>query len=687
MGSLADFTGPDGSLNPAALLQGTALLNCLQNNDRASAQSLLAFSGTAQIAVWTWYPETLPPDLAVIIDGDTIYIVIIGTMNAAQWTGQIAGATAMPFPGQPGVQVGAFWQPIAQQLASEISTLATPGITRMKIVGHSYGAAVALLVALNFSANPGQLTDVQCLLIGSPNPLTAGYTGPVPNALHHVALPGDIVVQLPPAGFDSAQPVNSLTDWAFGYGPQWAYYGSGWNLGTAGGLTANPALQPTVSGAIAAAAAGNLTIHQIQNYTAAAIATYQQGAGTPQLTAWLPLIASVAGQPSPQVPAAPIPQSEWVNVPGANAVYFPQGPALISAGNLGTIQSVQMTVASAAVQSVANIHVSNQIGANMAASNFKKITLIANNDLYGRLFSSVLNLSGTLSSALPKAKSAATYLAACFGNSLTVYASPVPPFPYPQSRGTPTIDFIRISDALNPRVSQPFQLGGPNFAGYKSGKAADFQATSLSLRLTGVSSQVVPPAVLPTDFQHYANLLLVGQPDDCVQAGAFVPGIILTGAITVDSQIKVLLNYLTNGPDQWGFMGLDYTQLKKQTGPFSIFNVNFWQFTLPAHGYTTGDRVSITSANALGFNGHYLVNVIDANTLSLLDGPRVQLAPPTKAFCRRIQAADGTRFRQFYRYTTPDGGWNSPFGIHISKKNPGRRYTGVSFTKRKRRPR
>jgi pimeloyl-ACP methyl ester carboxylesterase len=687
MHSLADLCNPDGTLNPAALLQAASLLNCLQNNNRPAAQSLLAQSGTAQILVWTWFPETLPPDFAVIIDGDTIYIVIIGTMNATQWTGQIAGATATPYPGQPGVSVGAFWAPIAAQASTEISTLAQPGITRMVIVGHSYGAAIAQLVAMNFAANPGQLTSVDCLLLGGPNPVTAGYSGTLPNCMHRVAIVGDIVPQLPPTGFATSLPLAVLSNWVTGAGPQWAYYGTGWTLGTAGGLTANPATRPTVGGAIAAAAAGNLNIHLIENYLAAAIATYQATAGTPQVSAWLPGANAVANAPNPQIPAPPIDPGTWVNVPGANAVYFPDTPALITAGNVGTIQSVQMAVTNAVVQSVANIQVSNQIGANMAASNFKKITLIANNDLYGRLYSTVLNQAGTLSSCLTQASTLASRFASCFGNALTAYTTPTPPFPYPQARGTPTIDFVRISDALNPRVSQIFTLGGPNYAGFTGGKSADFQATSLSMRLIGVSSQTVPPSIVPEDFQHYGNLLVVGAPDDCVQAGSYVPGVVIFTGVTEDARLKILLNYMTAGTDLYGFMGLDYTQLKKQTGPFTIFNVNFWQFTITAHGYTTGDRVSITGANALGFNGHYLVNVIDANTLYLLDGPRVQLAPPTKAFCRRIQAANGTRFRQFYRYQPPDGGWNSPFGIHISKKNPGRRFTGVSFTKRKRRPR
>lgn len=684
--SLANLCNPDGSLNSGALLQGTALLNCLQNNDQAAAQALLALSGNATILIWTWFPESMPPDLAVILDGDTMTVLIIGTMNPDQWMAQIAGAGATPFPGQPGVSVGAFWQTIAQGFITQISTLVTPEITRLVVIGHSYGAAVGQLVAMNFATNPGQLTEVNALLVAGPNPLTAGYTGALPSCMHRVAFAADVVPQLPPAGFNVNAPINSLIDWIVGQGPQWSYYGTGWTLLDVGGLQPNPALQPTLPGVVAALSYGNLTVHQISNYTNAAINTYQQGPPDSVIGQWQSGAAAQATHPNPQIPAPPIPQASWVNIPGANTVYYGAGQSLINQGLLGSIQSVALSVLTAEVQSSANIQVSNLIGANMAASNFKKVTLIANNDLYGRLYSSVLNKSGTLSSVLPQAKQFATSFAAIFGNSLSAYATPLPPFPYPQGRGTPTIDFIRISDALNPRVSQIFNLGGPAYAGYKSAKPADFQATSLSTRLIGVSSQTVPPAVVPTDFQHYGNLLMVGQPDDCVQAGAFVPGIVLIGTTTVDSQIKNLLNYLTAGTDQWGFMGLDYTQKKKQTGPWTIFNVGFWKFTIAAHGYEDGDRVSITGANALGFNGHYLVAVIDVNTIYLLDGPRTSLAPPTKAFCRRIQAADGTRFRQFYRYVPPDGGWNTPFGIHISKKNPGRRFTGVSFTKRKRLP-
>lgn len=685
--SFAPLALPDGSLNPAAMLQASALLNALQNNDRAGAQALLAQSGDARIIAWTWFPETLPPDLCVILDGSTMYVVVIGTMNATQWTGQIAGATAMPYPPQPTVSVGAFWWPISQQLNLTLAELATPEITGLVVIGHSYGAALGELTALNFAQNPGQLTSVSALLLGGPNPLTAGYTGPLPAPYFRVGIAGDVVPQLPPAGLDVSVPHQFLVDQMTGHGPAWAYYGTGYTLSPAGGLVTDPATQPTLSGALAAIAAGNLTVHQIQNYTSAAIATYQLTAGDPGTSRWLPGAAAQAGLPSPQTPAPPIPQGSWVDVAGANSVYFAPGSSLITAENLGTIQSVALRVTAELQRSSANIqHVFP--GASMPNfSRLAKCTFVLNNDLYGRFMSSTISNVDSIQAAFLRAQVVAAQIAAALGNSLTTYAAPLPPLPYPQSRGTPTVDFIRVSDALNPRVSQLFPLGGANYAGYLSGKSADFQATSLSMRLPGSSTQNVGSPPVATTFNTFGNFLFVGQPDDAVKAGVYVPGLVLVTGVTLDIALRNLLNLLTNSVDAWGFMGVDFTQKLFPTGPWSIFNVNFWQFTVTAHGWAEGDRIKITAANSIGFNGVYKIHVIDANTVSLTNGPRTGLPAPTQANARRVQLADGTRLRVFYRYQTPPAGWASPFGIKISKKNPGRRFTGVSFTKRKRRPR
>src|SRR5262245_28714426 len=124
MATLASFQGADGRPNPTALVQTSALLECLQYDRRASAQQLLSMLGTAQIVAWV-YDITVPtPNVCVISDAECLYVVMTGTDTADQWTGQILGATGEPYRLDPNVRVSAYWDRMWLPMSQFISEYA-----------------------------------------------------------------------------------------------------------------------------------------------------------------------------------------------------------------------------------------------------------------------------------------------------------------------------------------------------------------------------------------------------------------------------------------------------------------------------------------------------------------------------------------------------------------------------------
>jgi len=270
-----------------------------------------------------------------------------------------------------------------------------------------------------------------------------------------------------------------------------------------------------------------------------------------------------------------------------------------------------------------------------------------------------------------KAKAWCDMRSALLGSTATTNAS------WALSKGSPAIEYVRVADAKNPRIGVLVQLGGPTFSGYNnsSNSSADFFATALSVRLKGLNT-------IDGTTESFSNHLSVGQPDSVCQAGAYVGSVAITPQKTFDTVFGEYMQYLTSAGNALGYMGMSSSDGKKNAINAVLNENNKWRFTCTAHGYSSNDRIRITSANSTGFAGVHRILVIDANTLELQSNLSTGLTAFTSARCNRVQLASGVLVSDFYRFQVPYNGWSSPWGIKISKKNPSRPFSAVSFRRR-----
>ncbi len=677
MASLAQFDTPSGSPNPAALVQTSALLECLHWDRRTEAEALLAFVGDARIVAWVYDLSVPSPNFACIVDGECLYIVITGTYTPDQWAGQILGATGEPYTLDPNTRVGAYWDRMWLPLAVAMSEFATPETTTIRITGHSYGGAVAHLIANSFARGrvPGQRIEV--LNWAPPNPLTEGYTGPGPDVHHRVYHPDDVVPLLPPAGLNSQFYRLDGGGWLSSRSLTWGYYGRGWHMQTNGSIVRDPALRPTFGGAVGRLTALNLGVHRIERYTESAAALYETISGESSTRAWAPIAAAVGRLPPAPQQAVPANLQDWISAAAVTEVYFPGLARAVTIAEIAGLQSSRLEVPQATVENGTNIGFFLNLGGRTVSA-FQKVTFIINNGRFGRQISFVLSGPTDFQSAVPLSTPLRAYIAGTFGYDFTG-AFNGSTLAQIKSPGTPVIEYVRIGDALNPRVSRLFDQLPSGSTGFPNvtRASADFFAVAIAIRMLGATT-------VGGGRQSASSHLFVGQPDGVYDAAKLNFAFSRGGGVTQGDRMRDVLNELTNSTRQWGFMGIDPTEPKIALGPFTLVG-GVWNFAVdPAPTWGARDRIRITESNARGFNGVWRVVPAAGGLWAIPRGPSTTIPGPTSAQGRRVQLANGTKLLVFYRFAHPTGGWDIPFGAKVRKKNPGREFSSESFRKKPR---
>ena len=103
------FTFPGGKPTPAASVEQSALLACLYWDSQSAAQAMIDAAGGGKILAWQFSQTSYPPSFFIWQDNsNNIGIVVIGTQNASQMTGNILSAASQPYPGS-GCEVHGYW--------------------------------------------------------------------------------------------------------------------------------------------------------------------------------------------------------------------------------------------------------------------------------------------------------------------------------------------------------------------------------------------------------------------------------------------------------------------------------------------------------------------------------------------------------------------------------------------------
>lgn len=675
--SLAPFSYPDGSVSLDACIQQIDLLICVQNDLQVRAAELLNGIQGGVISVWAVDAASLPPSWAVIVDGDSVCFVIAGTTNLNQMFFQAAGATGDVYHNDPTINVGRFWSNAYSVLSASFRASIPTGTRTVRISGHSYGGAVAQLFAFDLAKTPGSVQRIELLTFGQPQPLTQGFTGTLPGVYHRVAHELDPVAFLPPYGFDveSLNPFNQRY-WS-GEPMRWWRYGTGAQLSDAGTVTPDARVSGGSLDFLARLYATFDTRHVLESYARLIGEAYLARGGNPASDVWARAAIELAAMPNPQIPAGPFPPQQWVDYASANRVYFGPGAAIINAASVGLLQSVALAASSV-------LPPREQQGFFQGGSQVAlqwKFTLIINNSRYGTSENFVWAPGGerSLNEAFVKAQDLAFQRAFLLGNVNTTNTNAA------KSLGMPVIEFVRISDPLNLRVSKLFPLGwegrGLNdYVGFNAAaqaNSADHFSTALSIVLGGNSGG--PPARRAT-----ANHLIRGQPDAVVQRGVFIGnGVTLMGR-TFGRRLADWLNYLVLPANNFGFMGLNPATPVRQCGNFTINVNNRWQVACIGHGYGLNDKVQITRSGVSGLNAVWRIAPISADAFELADGPSTTLPRPTSSKARLVQLASGVKQLAFYGFEPPADPFPVTFAPRISTKKLAREFLPVSFRRKRR---
>lgn len=403
-------------------------------------------------------------------------------------------------------------------------------------------------------------------------------------------------------------------------------------------------------------------------------------------------IAALIDPVVPNLPDAPqnitVDPKTWVNVPAADLSSF-GGKGVLTASNVDSVQAVVVT------QTSANLtRGSRNIQGAIMASGFWKMVAVIKAGGRTKTTSVVWNgtTSSTIADAVVQAKAWRAPLSDTMGN-LGMNNLPL----YDQTAGSPYIVAIRITDAQLPRFGGIYKPGpneydsvGKASGGVTASNMADFISTALSLRLQGIASVVPTGGSQVAPFPSFANHALYGVPDQCVVNGdQLITTFNVAGATppqfaTYDSYLLTYLTYLSNTDNRLGFMMQDPNQVKATLSNFLAVGTTAWSFQATANPWVAGDRIAITGANNPNFNGRYVIASIVGGVITIANAPPTTQPAPTTARGQRYQQANGNKNNVFAQIQPQVGGWITPYGLQVAKRNPARVYTGLSFRRKRR---
>lgn len=183
-------------VNRVALAQQVFILTCLYNDRRDLVEQYIG--PDASIVIWERNRDTWPPSWVYIRQGEHHFIAIEGSTNIAQFAGHLNGVfQRLDFVGDASVN-GAWWI-VAEDFRKRLPSQ-QQGVWHYS--GHSYGGALAGIMATDHAERRGNQAGVECMTFGAPAYMTTGYDGPYPDPYWRCESLGDLVPNLPPNGVE-----------------------------------------------------------------------------------------------------------------------------------------------------------------------------------------------------------------------------------------------------------------------------------------------------------------------------------------------------------------------------------------------------------------------------------------------------------------------------------------------------
>lgn len=688
MPQLEEFSNAPGHPLQNAVAQQIALISALYFGRQDSVLAILGDSPQGTILKFKHNPTSFDPSYVVIKQGNDTFVTFAGTVNGPQWVTHLTGAIGVDCDWQDGITVHALHQFFSRKIrTNDLATVVPapgPG-ERVLLSGHSYGGSVAQWIGNQLVHECGDPDRVQVLTVAAPKLMTAGYTGPAPSVFQRVCNPYDAVPHLPPALLSLARvnrtPIRMIKLKGF----KWKHYGQRWELRHDGIMRATDSVEndwikfPIPMAPFVPGESDYLLNHLIEGYSKRIRKVLPPEENlSERFRNLMVAMRALEDQDPPSVGPPPPPIGSITTPSEQDRRLFGGSGAIITNDDLSNLRAIASigVGTSRFPRNIAGLFG----GTGPMASGTWKISLIINNGKYGRSMSFYRKAGSgeTPQQTAEAAVALAQKYSVLLGNNTLA-----PNIPF-KNLGSPLIEFIRVTDAFEPRLGDLIvnRDGDLRFMGPRAGYPADVLTTALSMRMRGVSGTG------DTAVVSHSNLMIVGQPDSCVSSGHYEgPSInIVTAAATQswDAFARDFVAWLvTQG---YGYIGINHKTADKVAANFGLSPEGLLQFDVTAHGFVTGDVVVLKSTDRPEFHRSARVIKITDNEIALAGKKYLDGTPmPTRGKVYKIRNANGTRVGDFFTYTAPMLGFQTPLQLQVRKKNPGRQFVAASFSKRPRR--
>jgi hypothetical protein len=302
-------------------------------------QQILDVLGGGTIVAFRYDSATLPPSWIILRQGNELWIHTTGTVNQSQWIGNIAGVISSPYP-PFSCQAHSFfadsWTTVSPQIRAAMP--ADYLSCNLHFVGHSYGAAVAWLLALEYlQATPTQRVDY--LGLGGPKSLTSGYNGPLPSPAFLLGNVGDGVCFLPPNGVLAVAFALSNA-WRFSVPSTWRHYTRNYLFDSGTFLTRPEAgTWDSLPGPDTIALTYNR--HNPTTYLQGLLGIYTGNSGGSQSPELISIASAMLNGTAVQLPAVANNPNASANLPAANTgLFLGQDGGVLTPNNTTTIEAI-----------------------------------------------------------------------------------------------------------------------------------------------------------------------------------------------------------------------------------------------------------------------------------------------------------------------------------------------------------
>lgn len=334
----SEFVDHASIVNLDALFEQAAGVLAVYDNRRDLAENILAIRGGGQVLAWQFQDTSWPPSWALLRQDNRLYFWIAGTVNFPQLIANIVGVFSVdnaPY----GNRVHSFFRRSASTLRMQIDASLPADYKSCDVYfcGHSYGAAVALLIATDWRLQV-PAARVEVLALALPKSMTTGFGGTLPQRVIAVNTVGDGVPYLPPNGVLSAAQ-GPLTIWDLGIPINWTHYGEQYQIDAQGvvsrvgvpGYDAMP--DPYVI-------ASTLGAHKTGNYLQWIGTGWKTQINAGPDLAILPIAAELLTIRNAQNFDVNIDLAAFVDVPAQNAqVFLNQDGGPLNEGNLARVEN------------------------------------------------------------------------------------------------------------------------------------------------------------------------------------------------------------------------------------------------------------------------------------------------------------------------------------------------------------